>query len=111
MLKMVFATILCSLSISASAASQCGGTCVGTSGNQFYNSACAGASVNGQQACQKYSGLGCVWYEKVAIPGRCVGTTGNEIYASACAGASVNGQKACEKYSGLGCAWIPGYCQ
>ncbi|MBC7466362.1 MAG: hypothetical protein H7256_10250 [Bdellovibrio sp.] len=46
------------VSMMAHAQPQCG-KCVGTSSNQYYNSACQAASVNGEQACEKYSSLGC----------------------------------------------------
>jgi len=90
---------------------KCGGTCIGTNNNPYYNSACEGASVNGQQACEKYSGLGCVWRAKTEMPGTCVGTSNNPYYNQACEGASVNGERACERYSGLGCLWQPPTCQ
>lgn len=104
-------TLTFSFSIFAQSANRCGGYCEGTSYNRFNNSACAGASVNGQRACERYAGLGCVWTPRRMVPGRCVGTGGNRFYDSACTGASVNGQKACERYSGLGCVWEPGFCQ
>jgi hypothetical protein len=111
MLKIMIAASVFTIAAFAQGNFTCGGTCVGTSNNQFYNNACAGASVNGKQACQNYSGLGCVWYEKVTIPGKCVGTSNNQFYNQTCEGASVNGQKACQNYSGLGCVWSPPYCQ
>ena len=100
-----------SVSLFAQSVNQCGGTCEGTSENRFYNAACDGASVNGQRACERYAGMGCVWSPRRLIPGRCVGTGGNRFYDSACVGASVNGQRACERYSGLGCVWEPAFCR
>lgn len=107
-------SFLCALSIIfltviAHAQYRCG-VCVGTSNNQFYNSACQGASVNGQQACENYSGLGCQWQAGSIVPGHCVGNGSNSYYDSACQAASVNGQQACENYSGLGCSWVAPYC-
>lgn len=95
----------------SSAFADCGGTCYGTSSNPYHNAACQGASVNGQRACQSYSGLGCVWQPRVELPGRCYGTSPNPYQNAACDGASVNGQLACQKYSGLGCVWQPAQCR
>lgn len=103
-------TVMSMASALAQSSSRCGGSCIGTSNNTYYNNACAAASVNGEKACQNYSGLGCVWEPRRLMPGKCVGTGGNPYYDNACIAASVNGQKACENYSGLGCVWEPAYC-